>query len=125
VKGGLSKQKRKEFLSAEFKEREEMFLQLKETQSEIISKLADSNFRAKLQIKAIKSLMLAVEANDPSTYGHSERVSQCNADGGFLELPAREKSVLKYLSLLHDIGEIGIRKEILTKTTPLTRKNGR
>ena len=56
----------------------------------------------------------AVEAKDPYTIGHSERVSTFAADLGCLAaLPPDRISELRRGGLLHDIGKIGIPDHIL------------
>ncbi len=64
----------------------------------------------------VKSLVAALEANDPYTGGHSERVaeyalrlSEC------LELSKDITERIELAAYLHDIGKIGIPKEVLNK----------
>lgn len=71
----------------------------------------------------LRSLVNALEAKDPYTGKHSERVTQIA-----VEL-AREMSVsetyiemLNTVGYLHDIGKIGMPDEILNKIGPLTRE---
>jgi len=69
----------------------------------------------------ITSLVNALEARDPYTQGHSERV--CNyalkmADK--LGWRSEEKEKLRKAALLHDIGKIGIHDNILHKKGQLT-----
>ena len=72
-------------------------------------------------LAAIKALAAALDARDPYTAGHSERVSTLAAMvGRELALPDEEIEVLRLGALLHDIGKIGIRDKVLTKTGPLT-----
>src|SRR5690606_32183059 len=71
----------------------------------------------------IKALAAALDARDPYTAGHSERVSAISvAIGERLGLPPEELEVLRLGALLHDIGKIGIRDRVLTKAGPLTRE---
>jgi putative nucleotidyltransferase with HDIG domain len=70
---------------------------------------------------AIKALAAALDARDPYTAGHSERVSALSVMlGEQLGLPPDELEVLRLGALLHDIGKIGIRDRVLTKNGPLT-----
>ncbi len=69
----------------------------------------------------ISSLALAVEARDPYTEGHCERMS----DFSFrlareIGLPEEEQGVIKSAGILHDIGKIGVPDAILLKPGPLT-----
>ncbi|MGC4082719.1 MAG: HD-GYP domain-containing protein [Vicinamibacterales bacterium] len=70
---------------------------------------------------AIRALAAALDARDPYTAGHSERVSVLSvAIGRVLELPEQELEVLRLGALLHDIGKIGIPDDVLRKPGPLT-----
>ena len=74
-------------------------------------------------IQTIRALAEAVDAKDPHTYGHSERV------GVYASKMARELGLPKELiervyiaGLLHDVGKIGVRDEVITKPDRLTRE---
>jgi putative nucleotidyltransferase with HDIG domain len=70
---------------------------------------------------AIRALAAALDARDPYTAGHSERVSALAVMmGRVMNLGASELEVLRLGALLHDIGKIGVVDEILRKTGPLT-----
>jgi len=72
-------------------------------------------------INMVKSLVFAIEAKDLYTSGHSERVSHYSMlIGRKLELTEKETNDLKWASILHDIGKIGIPERILNKTDRLT-----
>ncbi|HBV67694.1 MAG TPA: hypothetical protein DEF04_05595 [Clostridiales bacterium] len=65
-------------------------------------------------------LVRAIEASDPYTSGHSLRVSAYSeAIAKQLGLPQGKIDVIKSAALLHDIGKIGIDKNILNKTERL------
>jgi HD-GYP domain-containing protein (c-di-GMP phosphodiesterase class II) len=69
----------------------------------------------------VKSLVFAIEAKDIYTRGHSERVSKyCMLIGEQLGLGEKEYNDLKWASILHDIGKIGIPESILNKPDRLT-----
>jgi putative nucleotidyltransferase with HDIG domain len=71
-------------------------------------------------IETIETLNAAVEARDPYTAGHSQRVRRVAlAIGRELALPARQLGVLGTAALFHDVGKIGIPDSILTKAGPL------
>jgi putative nucleotidyltransferase with HDIG domain len=73
-------------------------------------------------LDTIETLNAAVEARDPYTAGHSQRVRRVAlAVGRALVLPADRLGALGTASLFHDIGKIGIPDSILTKTAQLTR----
>jgi putative nucleotidyltransferase with HDIG domain len=70
---------------------------------------------------AIRALAAALDARDPYTAGHSERVSTLSvAIGRVLKLPESDIEVLRLGALLHDIGKIGIPDSVLRKPGPLT-----
>ncbi len=75
----------------------------------------------------VQASVLAIEARDPSTSGHSNRVADLTVglaeavnrtDGGsyggilFSDAQLRE---LRYASLLHDFGKVGVREQVLVK----------
>jgi len=72
-------------------------------------------------INMVKSLVFAIEAKDVYTRGHSERVSKYSMlIGEQLGLSNKEYNNLKWASILHDIGKIGIPENILNKPDRLT-----
>ena len=72
-------------------------------------------------VGAIRALALALDARDPYTAGHSERVSAISvAIGKDMRLPPEQLDVLRLGALLHDIGKIGISDNVLRKPTGLT-----
>ncbi|MBY0450060.1 MAG: HD domain-containing protein [Cyanobacteria bacterium] len=74
----------------------------------------------------IKTLSSTIDARDPITAGHSERVAEYSTLlGDEMKMDYDEVEALKYASLLHDIGKIGIREDILIKDGRLTQKEYR
>jgi putative nucleotidyltransferase with HDIG domain len=72
-------------------------------------------------VGAIRALALALDARDPYTAGHSERVSAVSVAGGCeRRLPDDQLDVLRLGALLHDIGKIGISDNVLRKPGALT-----
>jgi len=72
-------------------------------------------------VGAIRALALALDARDPYTAGHSERVSAISvAMGQQMSLPEEQLDVLRLGALLHDIGKIGISDQVLLKPGALT-----
>ncbi|MGC2425152.1 MAG: HD domain-containing phosphohydrolase [Nitrospirota bacterium] len=71
----------------------------------------------------ISALAQAVEAKDPYTLGHSDRVTQyAIAIGEEMGLPPEDIAVLRYGATLHDVGKIGIDEAVLNKPGKLTRE---
>ena len=71
--------------------------------------------------RSISALSATVDAKHPFTAGHSERVTEYSLlMAGELGLSQEQCEVLRYASLLHDIGKIGIRDNILSKNGSFT-----
>ncbi|HDP69312.1 MAG TPA: PAS domain S-box protein [Actinobacteria bacterium] len=71
----------------------------------------------------VKALAVAVDAKDPYTHGHSERVTRYStAIAKELELSKEEIEDIKIASHLHDVGKIGVSGKILGKPTNLTEE---
>jgi putative two-component system response regulator len=67
------------------------------------------------------SLAQAVEARDPATGRHCQRVSVlCSTLGAAIGLPSEELVTLQRGAFLHDIGKIAVPDEILFKRGPLS-----
>lgn len=63
----------------------------------------------------------ALEAKDSYTAQHANEVAElAEAVGGRLQLDAPQMRELRYAALLHDIGKIGVRSELLAKPARLT-----
>ena len=78
------------------------------------------NNRAETLLKALKTLMRALDAKDPYTYGHSQRVvklAMMMADR--MKLDENQKYTLHLAASLHDIGKIGMPDNILKKADSL------
>lgn len=64
----------------------------------------------------IMTLAIAIEARDPYTKGHSERVGKLSVEfGSFIGLSDGDRNALFKAGVLHDIGKIGIDDYILHK----------
>jgi putative nucleotidyltransferase with HDIG domain len=69
----------------------------------------------------IRALTAAIDAKDPHTFGHSERVARIAVRlAEELGIPPQKRSDLYLAGLLHDIGKIGINDRVLLKCGPLT-----
>jgi HD-GYP domain-containing protein (c-di-GMP phosphodiesterase class II) len=69
----------------------------------------------------VHCLSTAIDAKDSYTRGHSERVARIAVRlGEAMNLSHGETSDLYLAGLLHDVGKIGIRDEVLCKPGPLT-----
>jgi putative nucleotidyltransferase with HDIG domain len=85
--------------------------------------LAESGRRLEETLLAtVETLNAAVEARDPYTAGHSQRVKRVAlAIGRELGLSARQLDILGTAGAFHDIGKIGMPDAILTKPDTLSR----
>ena len=71
----------------------------------------------------VKSLIAALEAKDPYTRGHSERVAELAEQvGRAMKLNPDQMETLRYAGILHDIGKIGTARYILRKPGRLTEE---
>jgi putative nucleotidyltransferase with HDIG domain len=75
----------------------------------------------KVYLDTIRALAAAIDAKDPYTKGHSERVSK-NAVALAQEMNLSDQEIenIEYSALLHDVGKIGIEDSILRKEGKLT-----
>ena len=74
-------------------------------------------------LEAIESLNATVEARDPYTAGHSQRVQRIAlAIGEQLDLPRGRLEALGLAGLFHDIGKLRVPDAVLTKPGPLTEE---
>jgi putative nucleotidyltransferase with HDIG domain len=77
-------------------------------------------------LNTIKSLVLALEAKDAYTAGHSERVMHYSLNiAKKLGLIAQDIDLLQDACILHDIGKIGIPESILNKPAALNAEEER
>ena len=71
----------------------------------------------------IKTLAAAVDARDPVTAGHSDRVTYYSMRiGEALKLSSKKMRILEIAAILHDVGKIAIKDSILTKPGRYTKK---
>jgi HD-GYP domain-containing protein (c-di-GMP phosphodiesterase class II) len=76
-----------------------------------------------LFINSVRMLAAAIDAKDPYTRGHSERVARYSvAIGKNLSLTERDMRNLRVSALLHDVGKIGIDDRILRKPGALSEE---
>lgn len=77
-------------------------------------------------VSTLVSLARAVEAKDPYTQGHSERVTLYAVRlAEQIGLPPQDLAILKLVGPVHDIGKIGISESILNKPARLSPQERR
>ncbi len=75
----------------------------------------------KSYFETVSALVGALDASDPYTRGHSDRVMMFSqAIAKELDVPKEETKMIKFGALLHDIGKIGISGDIIKKPARLT-----
>ena len=95
---------------------------LTETFNALMSSVAEAEAQTQAAYTgAIRALATALDARDPYTAGHSDRVSVLAvAIARQLRLPADDIEVIRLGALLHDIGKIGVPDDVLRKPSALT-----
>ncbi len=90
----------------------------------IVAQLSNARIYADLKellFGIIRALTAAIDAKDPYTSGHSERVARIAVRlAEELGMPPPKRSDLYLAGLLHDVGKIGIDDGLLKKSGPLT-----
>ncbi|GAV22827.1 HD-GYP domain-containing protein [Carboxydothermus pertinax] len=67
-------------------------------------------------LSTIRALVAALEAKDPYTRGHSERVSDLSVEiAREMGMKPEELENIRFMALLHDVGKIGILDTVLNK----------
>jgi HD-GYP domain-containing protein (c-di-GMP phosphodiesterase class II) len=79
----------------------------------------------------VRAAVTAIEQRDPTTSGHSERVATMSVglaqtvdrarDGAYaaVRFSTEQMRELRYASLLHDFGKVGVREQVLVKANKL------
>ncbi len=79
-----------------------------------------------IYLQVITALASAIDARDPYTHGHSTRVTDYSvAMAEEMGLPGYEVDIIRNAGILHDVGKIGIREDILQKPGRLTAEETR
>ncbi len=76
--------------------------------------VVDEDYIHKLNLQTIQSLALAVEAKDPYTKGHSERVAEIAEHlATIMSLAETDVERVRIAGIVHDIGKIGVPETLL------------
>lgn len=105
-----------------FNTRDEIFCKGLASQVGIALENALLHDELKLSFKSsIQTLSATVDAKHPLTAGHSKRVTEyAMIIAQKMGLPPEEMDTLTYAAMLHDIGKIGIRDDVLLKNGAFT-----
>jgi response regulator RpfG family c-di-GMP phosphodiesterase len=77
-------------------------------------------------LSTFSTLVGLIEARDPYTHGHSQRVTRiCAGLARDMNLPRDRGQALEYAASLHDIGKVGISEAILNKPYQLEEREWR
>jgi HD-GYP domain-containing protein (c-di-GMP phosphodiesterase class II) len=108
--------------SAAFQEEDAQLMQILADQAITYLQVAEMyESTGELFLGVIRSLVTAIDAKDPYTQGHSQRVSDyCVLISRELGLDDPFANDIRIGSLLHDIGKIGMPDSILLKKEPLS-----
>lgn len=72
-------------------------------------------------LETVRSLVQALEAKDPYTRGHSERVAEyAEKIARYMKFSEAMIEMIRYAALLHDVGKIGVSRKILSKPGKLS-----
>ncbi len=111
-----------EGLSFEVAELAEDFNRMSDTVESYIERLQRAaEVNRQLFISSIRAFAAAIDAKDPYTRGHSERVARYSrAITRFLGLPKDMQEKVWISAVLHDVGKIGVEDRVLKKHGVLT-----
>ena len=92
-----------------------------DTDDERQHEMSERRTERRSAFSGLTALVRAVDARDPSTQRHAERVAEISVQLAVrLGWSAQRCARLREAALLHDVGKIGVPDAILSKTGPLT-----
>jgi putative nucleotidyltransferase with HDIG domain len=108
--------------TAEIADLAENFNQMSESIKDAFEKVQKASRETQeMFLSSIRALAAAIDAKDPYTRGHSERVARySSAIAKEMGLPAEDVRNVRLSALLHDVGKIGVDDRIIRKPTALT-----
>ncbi len=78
----------------------------------------------RMYFSMLSLIISVIDAKDPVTAGHSQRVASISKDIGiWLDLSKNEQFDLEFTALLHDIGKIGVSDYVLNKQSVYTKND--
>jgi HD-GYP domain-containing protein (c-di-GMP phosphodiesterase class II) len=120
--GKLGKQVETEGLTFEFADLAADFNQMSGHVERYVQQLRQAaQANRELFIGSMRAFVAAIDAKDPYTRGHSERVAAYSRTiSRFLQLPEEVQHKVWISGLLHDVGKIGVEDLVLRKEGKLT-----
>lgn len=112
----------KPFVPQVMRSRISRILELYDLRNDLETRLAEKTRQVELvTLNAITAIATTIEAKDPYTSGHSNRVAKCSvAIASRLGVDEETLKNLNFMALLHDIGKIGVPDAVLNKPHPLS-----
>lgn len=84
----------------------------------------ESGRRQETYFAMLKLMVSVIDAKDPITAGHSQRVADISANiGRWLDLDKKTQYDLEFAALLHDIGKVSVSDYVLNKPSLFTRND--
>ncbi len=96
---------------------------LRQAAGQIALAIEEEHAARKAVVEGVSGLLVALRARDEYTERHSEHVAELAVEiGGRRGLPVEQQEVLRLAALMHDLGKIGIRDDVLLKPEELTEE---
>lgn len=96
------------------------FLYHRDTAAEMVADEREEIEHSESLLATLSALVATVDAQQPGTRGHSERVSTiCRLIADELGLGSSRVEQIAVAGMLHDVGKVGVSDELLAKETPL------
>ncbi len=78
----------------------------------------------KMYVSMLSLMTSVIDAKDPVTAGHSQRVAEISKNIGlWMKLNEKEQYDLEFTALIHDIGKIGVSDYVLNKPSVYTQED--
>ena len=124
AEGNFGRRMEAEGLPAELSDLARDFNRMSEHVEGYVSQLREAaRVNRELFIGSIRAFAAAIDAKDPYTRGHSERVAALSRTiARQLSLPEDVQQTVWIAALLHDVGKIGVEDRVLRKVGQLTEE---
>ncbi len=96
---------------------------LRQAAGQIALAIEEEHAARKAVVEGVSGLLVALRARDEYTERHSEHVAELAVEiGGRRGLPVDQQEALRLAALMHDLGKIGVRDDVLLKPEELTEE---